>query len=83
MAIIRYQLESGRVPSYITDGGYFYNPSADTLIGIGSGGGTELTQAELLEYIKAIGGKTYDYVDMTDAHCEAAMNDWLSNKGIS
>ena len=38
MAIIRYTLDSGSVPSYISDGGYFGNPANNDLIGIGSGG---------------------------------------------
>jgi len=48
MAIIKYNLVNGRKPSYITDGGYWRDTSDDTLIGIGSGGGTELTKAELI-----------------------------------
>ena len=39
MAIIKYQLDSGRTPSYITDGGYYGVGSE--YVGIGSGGGTE------------------------------------------
>tara|TARA_Y100000310_G_scaffold325237_1_gene388430 strand:+ start:1353 stop:1685 length:333 start_codon:yes stop_codon:yes gene_type:complete len=50
MAIIKYTTAdtNGRVPSYITDGGYFYDARDDTYIGIGSGGGTELTKVELV-----------------------------------
>ena len=47
MAIIQYSLDSGRIPSYISDGGYFWNTSDNTLIGIGSGGGTTLSKADL------------------------------------
>ena len=94
MAIIRYQLESGNVPSYITNGGYFPNSSNETLIGIGSGGGTELTQAELLTYIKAMGIRKEIWADfearevrervaMTDSECETLRDQWLSDKGIS
>ena len=94
MAIIRYQLESGNVPSYITNGGYFPNPSNETLIGIGSGGGTELTQAELLTYIKAMGIRKIIWVDfearsvservaMTDSESEELRDTWLSRMGIS
>ncbi len=98
MAIIRYQLESGNVPSYITNGGYFPDSSNETLIGIGSGGGTELTQAELLTYIKAMGirkiiweGKEtgYEarepsgYVAMTDSESEELRDAWLIRMGIS
>ena len=94
MAIIRYQLDSGRTPSYITDGGYFYDSSNETLIGIGSGGGTELTQAELLTYIKAMGTRKIIWADfearsvservaMTDSESETLRDTWLSQKGIS
>ena len=94
MAIIRYQLESGNVPSYITNGGYFPDSSNETLIGIGSGGGTELTQAELLTYIKAMSirkevwadfeaREVSGYVAMTDSENETIRNTWLSQKGIS
>ena len=48
MAIIKYNLVNGQVPSYITGSGYFYDPRDRTYIGIGSGGGTELTKAELV-----------------------------------
>ena len=49
MAIIKYSNNSsGQIPSYITDGGYFYDARDDTYIGIGSGGGTTLTKAELV-----------------------------------
>ena len=48
MAIIKYNLVNSRKPSYITDGNYFHDVRDDTYIGIGSGGGTELTKAELV-----------------------------------
>ena len=48
MAIIKFNLVNSQVPSYITDGAYFYDARDDTYIGIGSGGGTELTKAELV-----------------------------------
>ena len=94
MAIIRYQLDSGRTPSYITDGGYFYDSSNETLIGIGSGGGTELTQAELLTYIKAMGIRKIIWADfdareiseqvaMTDSESEELRDAWLTRMGIS
>ena len=63
MAIIRYQSDSGNTPSYITDGGYFYDPSDGTKIGIGSGGGTELTSAELLTYIKEMDARKITFFD--------------------
>jgi hypothetical protein len=63
MAIIRYQLDNGNIPSYITDGGYFNDPSDGTKIGIGSGGGTELTSAELLTYIKEMDARKITFFD--------------------
>ena len=53
MAIIKYNLVNRQKPSYITDGGYFHDPRDDTFIGIGSGGGTELTKAELVTRAQA------------------------------
>ena len=43
MAVIRYPLVDRTTPSYITDGGYLINDSDGTIIGIGSGGGTDDT----------------------------------------
>ncbi len=49
MAIIQYSLNSsGKTPDYIADGGYFLSAADGTFIGIGSGGGTEITQAALI-----------------------------------
>ena len=51
MAIIKYTRSGGAKPNYITSSGdYFYNPNDRTFVGIGSGGGTEMTQAELITY---------------------------------
>tara|TARA_R100001530_G_scaffold22668_1_gene18693 strand:- start:51 stop:371 length:321 start_codon:yes stop_codon:yes gene_type:complete len=53
MPIIKYTLDNGNIPSGITDGGHFYNRSDNTLIGIGTGGGTEITKAELIARVQA------------------------------
>ena len=93
MAIIKYNLVNSRTPSYITDGGYFYNRTDESLIGIGSGGGTELTKAELVTRHQGMGGK---YVaidsnglevvstlrDKTNAELESDVNAWCTTKGI-
>ena len=94
MAVIKYNLDSSTTPAYITDGGYFHNKTDDTLIGIGSGGGTELTKAEVITRQKTM---TNDYLeynsngqelsdtlrDMTDAEIESKINNWYTAKGIS
>ena len=94
MAIIRYQLEdNGSIPSYITDGGYFL--VGNNLIGIGSGGGTELSKSELLAYVMADhDAHTYITVDataiaslrgtnMSDSEVTTMVNDWCTARGIS
>ena len=93
MAVIKYTLDSSTTPAYITDGGYFRNPSDDTLIGIGSGGGTELTKAEVITrqktlsniYLEFSGGEEIidTLRDMTDAEIESMINNWYTAKGIS
>tara|TARA_R110002020_G_scaffold105667_1_gene246343 strand:- start:346 stop:630 length:285 start_codon:yes stop_codon:yes gene_type:complete len=94
MAIIRYQLDSGSIPSYITDGGWFPDsPSANYLIGIGSGGGTEMTKSELLDYVLTQHASTpYKTVNeyqpelktsMTNAEVTTLVNDWCTARGIS
>ena len=45
MAIIKYTLDDGNIPSGITDGKYYYDPRDDSYIVIVSSGGTELTKA--------------------------------------
>ena len=94
MAVIKYQLEdNGTIPSYITDGGYF--PIGDDLIGIGSGGGTELSKSELLSYVMAQhSSSTFKKMterqyaaaleeNMSDAEVTTMVNDWCTEKGIS
>ena len=66
MPIIKYTLDNGNIPSGITDGGHFYNRSDNTLIGIGTGGGTEITKAELIARVQAYESPdnlTWDFMD--------------------
>lgn len=57
MAIIKYQLVNGTVPSGITEGGHWLNSSQE-LIGIGSGVGTEISKSDLLAYVLAMHAET-------------------------
>ena len=92
MAIIKYRIENRRCPSYITDGGYFH--VGNDLIGIGSGGGIELSKSELLSYVMADhNSSTYkktvfssgipQFVDMSDSEVTTMVNEWCAVKGIS
>ena len=93
MAIIKYQLDTGRIPSYITDGGYF--PVGNDYIGIGSGGGTELTKSALLSYVMTQhNSSTFQKItesytaapiqeDMPDSEVTTMVNNWCTWKGIS
>ncbi len=93
MAIIKYQLVNGTVPSFITDGGYFV--FGNDYIGIGSGGGTELTKSQLLSYVitqhnnstfqKIIESYTAAprEVDMSDSEVTTVVNNWCTERGIS
>ena len=98
MAIIRYQLDRGEIPSYISDGGHFAR--GNDLIGIGSGGGTVLSKSELISYVlsqhasspylKASAGRYFrgevspgDLPPMTNAEVTTLVNDWCTSKGIS
>jgi hypothetical protein len=93
MAVIKYTLDNSTTPAYITDGGYFRNPSDNTFIGIGSGGGTELTKAEVITRQKTLSNKYMEFNDeqeiistlrnMTDAEIESKINNWYTAKGIS
>ena len=88
MAVIKYQIENRRCPSFITDGGYF--PVGNDLIGIGSGGGTELSKSQLLAYVMAAHNSTTytkfvrgEFVDMSDSEVTTMVNNWCTWKGIS
>ena len=91
MAIIKYQLDNGRTPSYITDGGYY--SVGNDLIGIGSGGGTELNKSELLSYVMAHhNSSTFQKIisapptrmgDMSDSEVTTMVNNWCTAKGVS
>ena len=97
MPIIKYTTAAtnGRVPSYITDGGYFYDPNDDAFIGIGSGGGTELTKAELVTRAQGFSHVTHTSLNsageedlstiraVTSAEYETQVNTWCSARGIS
>ena len=55
MAIIKYQLDGGETPNYITDGHYFYgDDTSGDIIGIGSGGGTVMSKSELITFAIAL-----------------------------
>ena len=90
MAVIKYQIENRRWPSFITDGGYF--PVGNDLIGIGSGGGTELSKSQLLAYVMADHNSTtytkpihgsVEVADMSDLEVTTMVNNWCTWKGIS
>ena len=90
MAIIKYQLDNGRTPSYITDGGYYGVGSE--YIGIGSGGGTELTKSQLLSWVLSAHGNSPlekhppaigSYVTMSDSEVTTMVNAWGTARGIS
>lgn len=93
MAIIRYTLDSGSVPSYISDGGYFGNPANNDLIGIGSGGGTTIAnKADLITYVLSIHGnypftsqpdKTKSSTTLNTSEVTAIVNNWCTARGIS
>jgi|3_EtaG_2_1085321.scaffolds.fasta_scaffold02650_11 hypothetical protein len=89
MAVIRYSLDSGSIPDYISDGGYFLNSADDTMIGVGSGGGTVIAgQSDLVTYvlsihasypIKKLDGDS-NPVNMTNAEVTTLVNDWCTNR---
>ena len=92
MAVIRYSLDSGSVPSYISDGGYFKNRADNTMIGIGSGGGTTIaSKADLNTYVLSLhASNTYTKVDtaanlsdMTNAEVTTLVNNWCTARSIS
>ena len=94
MAIIRYAKDNGNVPSYISDGGYFRNPSNSELIGIGSGGGTTIAnKADLITYVLSIHANYpfkkwaddshVNQENKTDSEVTAIVNNWCTARGIS
>tara|TARA_Y100001973_G_C5050394_1_gene257377 strand:+ start:351 stop:644 length:294 start_codon:yes stop_codon:yes gene_type:complete len=97
MAIIRYTLENGQRPSYISDGGFFIDPVNNTYIGIGSGGGTELTIAQLKAHALTArnndsgmalitfnaDGSLDECRTYTDSEIEGFVDAWCTEKGIS
>ena len=99
MAVIKYTLVNSATPSYITDGGYYRDDADNTYIGIGSGGGTELTKAELVTRMQTFSDLypttfTWDELDgdrmdtstkrrVTEAEYETRVNEWCSARGIS
>ena len=97
MAIIKYE-QSTTVPSYITNSpGNWANPRDSFVIGIGSGGGTELNKTELLAYVEGLydaypsGFQKYTedsdgrriWSTQTKAEVTTNVNAWCSAKGIS
>ncbi len=65
MAIILYT--STTQPDYITDGGHFANDADGSRIGIGSGGGTELTKAELIARQKTMPNIYMEFIGGTES----------------
>ena len=96
MPFIKYTTAAtnGRVPSYLTDWGYFHDPRDGTFIGIGSGGGTELTKAELVTRVQGFSNVTHTSLNsageedlstaraVTSAEYETQVNDWCTSKGL-
>ena len=102
MAILKYKLiEKEGMPPYIFDAAGFRNPteiSSDPLtfwaVGIGLGGGTLLTHAELLTFVQEIHAilpyatqvdpdakeNPVEMRDMTDAEVETMVSDWCIEK---
>ena len=91
MAIIKYDssigegAKSAAAPSGISDGGYFFDFDTNIAIGIGTGGGTELTKAELITYVVSldINKPPNSETLATNAEKTTMANDWCTQKGIS
>jgi len=103
MAILKYKLVTGEpLPFYIFDPAAFQHPTpvstdpdAFWQVGIGLGGGTVLTHAELLTFVQEIHAvrafqtqvdpnATANPIvmrDMTDAEVEKMVSDWCIEKG--
>ena len=94
MAVIRYTLDSGSIPNYITDGGHFLNTADGTMIGIGSGGGTTIaSKADLITYALSIHAN-YPYKShpegtavtprtLNTSEVTAIVNNWCTARSIS
>ena len=91
MAIIKYTSSINEItssappPSGISDGGHFYDADNNLAIGVGTGGGTEITKAQLITYVVSL-----DIVKPADSETRATnaekttmANDWCTAKGIS
>ena len=87
MTIVEYTLEDGRVPNFVTDGGFWINPDDnDKMIGIGLEGSipdniTTYSLEELQARQRAIHAK-YPLskrieVEMTDDEVNAAIKEWV------
>ena len=90
MAIIKYSLDNGRIPGYINDGGYYPNSSDNTIIGIGSGGGTVLSKSELITRVLAIHANSPMSIhpaivqnNMNDSQVTADVTAWCTARSIS
>ena len=97
MAIIKYTLVNGQTPSGITDRGYWQHPRDETVIGIGSGVGTDISKDDLNTYVKSLksitnirhieydGSTPVELVNRepTDAEIESQIDAWCSARGIS
>jgi len=92
MAIIKYELDGGETPNYITEGHYFYgDDTSGDIIGIGSGGGTVMSKSELITFAIAL----YNAGDLSKAppvvgvsfsgesEVTAMVNAWCRNMGVS
>ncbi len=90
MAILKYDMPAGeQKPPFVFDGGYFTDTSVDpvTQIGIGLGGGTVLTHAELLTYVQGVhakqpimGGGDDGRSALTDSELETMVVNWYTDK---
>ena len=89
MTIVEYDLVDNATPSYITDGGYWYNPANEKVIGVGLEGSipddaTTLTLAELQVRERAIHANyprvkafPLDPDELTNDEVNAAVKAWV------
>ena len=84
MAIIQYRLNAiGDNPSGISDGGYYIDIGDEHRIGIGTGGGTEITKAMLLDYVlKRVSLQNDDGSEMNDSQKTTHVNEWCTSRGL-